>query len=113
MEHLTHLWQEVQQHIPPGIQERLHIVAPLLQDPRVQWIAGAVLVPLALLAANNTLSNWALNWSSSRKWDPSRELVLVTGGSSGIGKNVVLDLVEYNLPIVILDVQEPTYELRM
>jgi NAD(P)-dependent dehydrogenase (short-subunit alcohol dehydrogenase family) len=47
------------------------------------------------------------------KWEPDRELVLLTGGCSGIGKQMVLDLAKTGVRVVILDIQEPTFSLRM
>ena len=113
LEQLKGLWQNVQQRIPPQVYEHLGAASPWLQDPRVQWTAGVVLAPLALTAFNRTLSHLALNWNSPGKWDPSKELVLITGGSSGIGMHIVKDLAEnHHVRIVILDVADPSYELR-
>lgn len=39
----------------------------------------------------------------------SREVVVVTGGSDGIGKKIVHLLAERGIKVAILDVQEPTY----
>ncbi|MCJ1352368.1 MAG: hypothetical protein MMC33_002352 [Icmadophila ericetorum] len=53
-----------------------------------------------------SLSNW-----TSDKWVTSQELAVVTGGSTGIGKHMVLSLASKGLKVVILDVQAPTYDL--
>jgi hypothetical protein len=52
------------------------------------------------------------NWVQARPWVASKELVLLTGGSSGIGKQIVLDLVKLGVKIIIFDVQEPDIPLR-
>ncbi|KAK4154103.1 hypothetical protein C8A00DRAFT_14733 [Chaetomidium leptoderma] len=62
-----------------------------------------------LLSANNLLNKWAANnWTASRagewsRWD--REIVVVTGGSSGIGAQTVQGLLARNpqTKIVIID----------
>jgi hypothetical protein len=49
------------------------------------------------------------NWSQDTYvW--SREVVVVTGGSDGIGKVVVHLLAERGIKVAVLDVQELTYE---
>jgi hypothetical protein len=52
------------------------------------------------------------NWVQARPWVASKELVLLTGGSSGIGKQIVVDLVKLEVKVVIFDVQEPGFPLR-
>jgi hypothetical protein len=42
----------------------------------------------------------------------NQELVVVTGGSEGIGKLLVLKFAEKNVRTIVLDIQEPTYPLR-
>jgi phosphoglycerate dehydrogenase-like enzyme len=76
--------------------------------------AVASLVALQLLrGANRYLSEQAQNnWVRARPWNASRELVLLTGGSSGIGKQIMLDLSKLNVRTIIVDVREPDFRLR-
>ena len=61
---------------------------------------------------NGVLNRGVLdNWKSD-KWDWSKDFVVITGGSDGIGKHMVLLLAAENIKVVILDIQEPTYDLR-
>lgn len=53
-------------------------------------------------AVTNNWKNDAYVWS--------KEVVVVTGGSDGIGKIVVHLLAEKGIKVAVLDVQEPTYE---
>ncbi|KAJ5628507.1 hypothetical protein N7490_010735 [Penicillium lividum] len=63
--------------------------------------------------ANAYLSNRALNPNSTPKpWDPEREIVVVTGGSSGIGAAIVNLLVKRGTKTIILDISQPPNELR-
>lgn len=62
----------------------------------------------------NTTSSWLSNgvvnnWTSD-KYDWDREIVVVTGGSDGIGKIVVQLLAERGIKVAVLDVQDLTYE---
>ncbi|KAL9595254.1 MAG: hypothetical protein Q9219_006558 [cf. Caloplaca sp. 3 TL-2023] len=59
---------------------------------------------------NNFLSGGAVNnWSSSR-YDWNKEIVVITGGSDGIGKLVALLLHERGAKVAILDIQPLTFE---
>lgn len=58
---------------------------------------------------NNALSRRILNNAVSDPYDFARELVLITGGSDGIGKEVTLLLASRNVRVVVLDVQPLTY----
>lgn len=69
------------------------------------------LLALGLLYRVNSWLNDAVssNWSNDAYvW--SREVVVVTGGSDGIGKIIVHLLAEKGIKVAVLDVQEPTYE---
>jgi short-subunit dehydrogenase len=62
----------------------------------------------------NRVGNWldaavSNNWTNDT-YDWSKEVVVVTGGSDGIGKIVVQLLAERNIKVAVLDVQELTYE---
>ncbi|KAL5120985.1 hypothetical protein ACEQ8H_001173 [Pleosporales sp. CAS-2024a] len=69
---------------------------------------------IAGLGLVNSLSSWldhavTNNWSNDTYiW--SQEIVVVTGGSDGIGKIVVHLLAERGIKVAVLDVQELTYE---
>ncbi|PLB48550.1 hydroxysteroid 17-beta dehydrogenase 11 [Aspergillus steynii IBT 23096] len=92
-------------HLPPEAQSVvLHPVVPK---------ALAVLVGLGVARhANRALTRWtANNWQGAGPWQPARELVLITGGCSGIGKQIVDDLAPTGVRIVILDIQEPSSKL--
>lgn len=54
---------------------------------------------------NAVTNNWA---QDTYVW--SREVVVVTGGSDGIGKVIVHLLAEKGIKVAVLDVQELTYE---
>jgi short-subunit dehydrogenase len=47
------------------------------------------------------------NWTSDGTWDWSKEIVIVTGGCSGIGESICSKLAEQNIKVVILDVTAP------
>ena len=84
----------------------------LVQNPIAQKAAGALLGLGVLRSLNNSLSQWTLNnWTSSKPWDNKRELVLLTGGVSGIGKQVMEDLARKGVRVVILDICEPKFKL--
>jgi hypothetical protein len=66
------------------------------------------------LGALSTVNGW-LNSAVTNNWSNdayvwSREVVVVTGGSDGIGKVVVQLLAEKGIKVAVLDVQDLTYE---
>ncbi|MCJ1383326.1 hypothetical protein MMC17_006439 [Xylographa soralifera] len=60
---------------------------------------------------NGFLNRGALNNWTSDSWDWEKELVVITGGSDGIGKVLVQLFATLHARILILDIQEPTFEL--
>ncbi|KAJ5248604.1 hypothetical protein N7468_000055 [Penicillium chermesinum] len=91
--------------LPPPAQE-------LLLHPLTQKAAGALLALGLVRSVNNRLTQWTMNnWTSAGRWTPSREIVLVSGGCSGIGKQVVEDLAKIGVQVVILDINEPNFPL--
>jgi NAD(P)-dependent dehydrogenase (short-subunit alcohol dehydrogenase family) len=68
------------------------------------------LLVLGLLRwANSYLSRRVLNNWVQDKYDWSKEIVLITGGSGGIGGKVVQLLAERGIKVVVLDIQPLTY----
>lgn len=51
------------------------------------------------------------NWVTDRDWDWKKEIVVVTGGSGGIGGSVVQQLAADGVRVVVLDVISPTYSI--
>lgn len=51
------------------------------------------------------------NFQANDPWVPEKELVLLTGGSSGIGKQLMEDLARQGLRIVMLDIKPPPFDL--
>ncbi|KAE8316510.1 hypothetical protein BDV41DRAFT_562138 [Aspergillus transmontanensis] len=91
--------------LPPNAQD-------YLSRPFVHKAIAFVAAIQSLRIANRCLSQRAQNnWVRSRPWDASKELVLLTGGSSGIGKQIMQDLAKLNVKVIICDIQEPKFSL--
>ncbi|KAF5966506.1 hypothetical protein FBULB1_11614 [Fusarium bulbicola] len=93
-------------------QQILSKVIDLAKNPKVQVTAG-ILLTLKSLAYWNA-------WYTKRKvnnhvhdpsWDWSHEIVVVTGGSSGIGAAIVSKFAEKGIKVLILDWVPPTKKL--
>ncbi|KAI4172173.1 MAG: hypothetical protein LQ343_003733 [Gyalolechia ehrenbergii] len=59
---------------------------------------------------NNVISGATVNNWNSSKYDWKKEIVVITGGSDGIGKLVALLLQETGARVAVLDVQPLTFE---
>lgn len=101
------LQQQLQQFVSrPEVQDVVH--SPLARKTL------AALVGFGLLRyANRTLSRWSVNSWQSDSWQGDKELVLVTGGTGGIGRQVMEDLAAAGARVVIVDIKEPEFKLRM
>ncbi|KAG4258130.1 hypothetical protein FPRO03_03085 [Fusarium proliferatum] len=51
------------------------------------------------------------NHLTDSSWDWTKEVVVVTGGSSGIGKEIVLKLAKKHTKVIIVDLNAPGYQL--
>ncbi|OQE25224.1 hypothetical protein PENSTE_c006G04062 [Penicillium steckii] len=67
---------------------------------------------LALYYIHSKLSEKVVNnFQVSEPWVAANELVLLTGGSGGIGRQIMEDLSYNGVRVVILDVKQPPFEL--
>jgi short-subunit dehydrogenase len=83
-----------------------------LRNPLTQKALGVLLALGLIRSLNKSLSQWTLNnWTSSPRWNASRELILLTGGCSGIGKQVMEDFSKIGVRVIILDITEPNFTL--
>ncbi|KAF5026813.1 hypothetical protein F66182_1097 [Fusarium sp. NRRL 66182] len=92
--------------------------AQKLSRSLVDGLSGSSLTVPALLAsglglsylANRILVTRALNHGTKAYFDWNREIVLVTGGSGGIGGETVQQLAKKGMRIVVLDILDLTYK---
>ncbi|KAL4895524.1 short-chain dehydrogenase/reductase 2 [Aspergillus ambiguus] len=93
-------------NLPPSTQK-------ILSSSLLPGTLTALLGYVALSQINSVLNSWSLNCLSDQQWQNERELVLVTGGCSGIGKAVMEGLSQYGVKVIIVDIQEPCFELPL
>jgi all-trans-retinol dehydrogenase (NAD+) len=73
-----------------------------------RWLLRAVYAGVALKVKNFLDQGVSNNWvSDTYVW--GKEIVVVTGGSDGIGMKVVHLLAERGIKVVVLDIQPPKY----
>ncbi|KAI9811997.1 MAG: hypothetical protein M1827_004889 [Pycnora praestabilis] len=63
----------------------------------IRWVSGYL--------SRRSLNNW-----QDDRYDWSQEIVIVTGGSDGIGAHVVRLLAERKIKVIVLDIQPLTFE---
>lgn len=102
---VQNLFSKTIQSLPP------HLTS-LLASPTARGLATLVLAYGVVQQFNRTLSSYVVNNWSSDRYDWSREIVLLTGGSSGIGQAVARDLASRGIKVCVADVQEPSDPLR-
>lgn len=61
----------------------------------------------AVYRLNNALNRGALNNFRRDTWDWRREIILITGGSSGFGELMVRKFAQRNIRVVVLDLRPP------
>ncbi|KAK7417252.1 hypothetical protein QQX98_004686 [Neonectria punicea] len=89
-------------------QQILAKVAELAKLPKVQAGAAALLALGLLPKLNRLLTQRKVNnYLTDNTWDWKSEIVVVTGGSSGIGAMIVAKLARRNVKVIILDMNAP------
>jgi all-trans-retinol dehydrogenase (NAD+) len=79
-----------------------------VQSPRLLASLGILFSIGLLRKLNKTLSRLMLNnFVSDKTWNWSREIVIITGGSSGIGALMVKMFAERDITVIILDITPP------
>lgn len=91
-------------------------VRSILPERLHSWIGSPVVIrALSILLGisvvrgiSNKLSEWvANNWKSDAKFVKSQEIVLISGGSSGIGEAMASQFAKLGVKVVILDLNPP------
>ncbi|KAL1964868.1 hypothetical protein VTN77DRAFT_6370 [Rasamsonia byssochlamydoides] len=99
------------QRLPATAVEKLPRAQAALTSPLARKLLATLLTLGVLRHINRTLSRLVLNNWQTDKWDWTKELVLLTGGCSGIGKQLALDLAARGIKVIIIDIQEPQFTL--
>lgn len=103
---------QIQQYAQSALAKLPEPAQAYLRNPLTQKILAVVVALGVVRSINKTASQWSFNnWTSARPWVASRELVLLTGGCSGIGKQVMEDLARTGVRVIIIDINEPTFKL--
>ncbi|EGY14304.1 Dehydrogenase RED2 like protein [Verticillium longisporum] len=95
---------------PPHLVERLlrfDVMGHSLRGNGTTTVLRVLLGLGLVKTLNSMMSTWATtNWrvTPMRGWQWNREIAVVTGGCSGIGKSIVLGLVKKGVIVAILDV---------
>lgn len=95
---------------PPHLVERLlrfDLMGHSLQGQGTTTVLRVLLGLGLVKTLNKMINSWATtNWHVApiRGWQWNKEIAVVTGGCSGIGKSIVLGLVKKGVSVAILDV---------
>ncbi|KZN91313.1 putative oxidoreductase [Penicillium chrysogenum] len=81
--------------------------APIITSSLSVLMGSIVLYYLHTKISERVLNNFQV----SDTWIPENELVLLTGGSGGIGRQIMEDLSRQKVRVVVLDINRPTFEL--
>lgn len=104
---------------PEHVDKLRSFLSPALNDVLARWgPTPKTLKWLFAFGALRVINNWLSrktvnNWVTDKTYDWDKEIVIVTGGSSGIGNLVVRDLANRGIKVICLDLNEPKEPLRM
>ncbi|EWG38640.1 hypothetical protein FVEG_01814 [Fusarium verticillioides 7600] len=93
-------------------KDTLDRVVELAKNKNILAGAAAVFLIGLLPRFNAWLTRRKVNnYLTDNSWDWKREIVVVTGGSSGIGKEIVLKLAKKHIKVIVIDLKAPSYQL--
>ena len=100
-----------------GLLRYPHLLPPHIasySDSATFILGLKVLFALNVLRkGNNLLSHYALNnFKNDKTWDWEKEIVIVTGGSYGIGELLAQRLAEKSIQVIVLARTAPKKQLR-
>ncbi|KAM0150444.1 hypothetical protein ACHAQE_008945 [Botrytis cinerea] len=83
-------------------------IQPYIGSPALIRALKVLLVLGIVRGVNNKLSRLVLNnWKRNAKFIKSQEVVLITGGSSGIGESMAREFSSKGVKVVVMDVSPP------
>ncbi|KAJ5836060.1 hypothetical protein N7447_002086 [Penicillium robsamsonii] len=83
-----------------------------LNAPIITTSLSLLIGSLVLYYLHTNISERILNnFQASEAWIPENELVLLTGGSGGIGRQILEELARNKVRVVVLDINRPTFDL--
>jgi all-trans-retinol dehydrogenase (NAD+) len=89
---------------------RLH---PLISSPAFITTLKIALGLSLVRGINKKLSQWVVNnWKSDANFAKSQEIVMISGGTSGIGKLMAEYFAKQGVKTVVLDINAPKEPLR-
>jgi all-trans-retinol dehydrogenase (NAD+) len=103
---LTYFPEKLKRRLPAALH------AFLTSSRFVQTLKVALSIGL-LKTLNNAYSQYTVdNWKGNARFVKSQELVLITGGCSGIGELMAKQFAEKGVKVVVLDINAPKTPLR-
>ena len=108
----THFSRIMTDAYTPIPSKGLSFTSTLIHSSSVLTVLSAGIGLSILYILHVQITQRVLNrFQVSEPWNPENELVLLTGGSSGIGKQIMEDLSSKQIRVVVLDIQTPTFEI--
>ncbi|KAK6334318.1 hypothetical protein TWF730_003531 [Orbilia blumenaviensis] len=88
-------------------------ISPQLLLNLLSYAAGFKLLT-GLISNISTYFSWKKenNWATDDKYDWEKEVVMVTGGSGGLGEQMVIQLAQKGVTVVVVDVTEVRKEVK-